>query len=129
MSTCAVYLFQRGAAEAAAYVGVWGPEETVSEFVGRLVPDSSQLAHCTIQQVADGFRSPPLASSCKLDSILEQDIVQLEVRPECGEGEIVALLADAASLSTPFSKNSETSRDSGSVQNAENPRGPWSSQN
>ena len=37
MSTCAVYLFQRGEADAAAYVGVWGEEETVSEFVTRLV--------------------------------------------------------------------------------------------
>ena len=39
MSTCAVYLFRRGAADAVAYVGVWDAEETIAEFVARLVPD------------------------------------------------------------------------------------------
>lgn len=48
MSTCAVYLFQRGAADAAAYIGIWNTKETVSEFVSRLVPDPGQLAGCTI---------------------------------------------------------------------------------
>ena len=93
MSTCAVYLFRRGTADAVAYVGVWGAEETITEFVARLVPDPGYLSGCTIQQVADGFRSPPLAPDCRLDSVLEQDIVQLEVRPQCDEGEIDALLA------------------------------------
>lgn len=49
MSTCAVYLFRRGTADAVAYVGVWGAEETITEFVARLVPDPGYLSGCTIQ--------------------------------------------------------------------------------